>query len=349
LLKDVSNSIKEQGNEEREKAIQSGVHYSEMIPIEYRPSDEYMRIFHSSLKKYDEKIAVASGVVAEKIIGKRGQNIVLVSLARAGIPAGILIKRYLNYRYNVDLPHYSISIIRGKGIDENAIRYILKSHPELEIQFIDGWTGKGSITRELHQACAMFEKKWGVTLNNDMAVIADPGYCVSLFGTREDFMIPSACLNATVSGLISRTIHRKDLIRENDFHGAKFYKEWINEDVSNLLIDTITDRYPTVVSKIDDIIRRSLDTNVEISWLGMKDVERIQKDFDMENVHFVKPGIGETTRVLLRRVPWKVLVDPDACNLDHILQLAKEKNVPVESYELSAYHCCGLIKSLGNE
>ena len=39
-----------------------------------------------------------------------------------------------------------------------------------------------------------------------MAVLADPGYCTSIYGTREDFLIPSACLNATVSGLISRTV-----------------------------------------------------------------------------------------------------------------------------------------------
>ncbi len=254
LLKDVGNLMKEQGNEDREKAIQAGVHYSEMLPMEYRPSEEYMKIFHSSLKKYDEKIAIASGLVAEKIIKKRGRNIVLVSLARAGTPAGILIRRYLKYRYNLDLPHYSISIIRGKGTDENAIRYILKNHPGLEIQFVDGWTGKGSITKELLLSCAAFEKKWGIPLSSDMAVIADPGYCAGLFGTRDDFMIPSACLNSTVSGLVSRTIHRDDLIGENDFHGVRFYKELIKEDVSNLFTDSITEKYPSVTEKVLDLL-----------------------------------------------------------------------------------------------
>ncbi|MET7778785.1 cysteine protease StiP domain-containing protein, partial [Streptomyces sp. NPDC005388] len=31
---------------------------------------------------------------------------------------------------------------------------------------------------------------------------------------------PSACLNSTVSGLISRTVLRSDLVGEYDFHGA---------------------------------------------------------------------------------------------------------------------------------
>ena len=37
-------------------------------------------------------------------------------------------------------------------------------------------------------------------------VLEDPGSCVRVYGTREDYLIPSACLNSTVSGLISRTV-----------------------------------------------------------------------------------------------------------------------------------------------
>ena len=50
LLKDISNLIVEQDNEFRENAIQSGIHYSEMLPIEYTPSKEYMDIFYSTLQ-----------------------------------------------------------------------------------------------------------------------------------------------------------------------------------------------------------------------------------------------------------------------------------------------------------
>ena len=49
---------------------------------------------------------------------------IIVSLARAGIPVGILIKRYIKQKYGVDCPHYAISIIRDKGIDINAMEYI---------------------------------------------------------------------------------------------------------------------------------------------------------------------------------------------------------------------------------
>ncbi|QTA79162.1 Phosphoribosyl transferase, RNA-binding domain-containing [Desulfonema limicola] len=345
LLKDLSNQIKEQGNMEREKAIQSGVHYSEMLPIEYKPSDKYMEIFNLLIPKYAQENAIASALAAEKIISLKGRNIVLVSLARAGTPAGILFKRYIKYKYNLNLPHYSISIIRGKGIDENAIKYIEQKHKGSHIQFIDGWTGKGTITRELEQACIKYNQEWGSSLDSGMAVIADPGHCVPIFGTRKDLMIPSACLNSTVSGLISRTVHRKDLIYENDFHGVKFYKEFVDSDMSNQFVDMISQYYSgSIFDKIDTIMEKSYVQDSEISWKGMKDIEKIISDFNIQNINFVKPGIGETTRVLLRRIPWKILISPDSNDLEHILQLAGEKNIDIEEYKLSAYQCCGLIR-----
>ena len=136
----------------------------------------------------------------------------------------------------MDLPHYSISIIRGKGIDENALLYMLQKHPEAKLQFIDGWTGKGAIRKVLTEACGKLERDYGIILDDDLAVLADPGHCTDMFGTREDFLIPSACLNSTVSGLMSRTVLREDLIGPHDFHGSKYYREWLEQDHSNHFI-----------------------------------------------------------------------------------------------------------------
>jgi hypothetical protein len=64
-------------------------------------------------------------------------------------------------------------------------------------------------------------------------------------------------------------------------------------------------------------------------------------------VNFVKPGVGETTRVLLRRVPWRILVrtadDPEH---EHIRALADTRAVPVEVVPDLAYSCMGLVKEL---
>ena len=347
LLKDLSDVMEERGTEDREEAIQSGVHYSEMLPIEYMPTPEYMELYRRSLEEYAQDLAAAAGVVAEQIIARKGKDIVLVSLARAGTPIGILIKRYLKWAKDVDVPHYSISIIRGKGIDENAIRYILEKHPGTRIQFVDGWTGKGAITIELNKACDTIEEKFGVKLDNSLAVLADPGYCVDIYGTREDFLIPSACLNSTVSGLVSRTVHNVKYIGEQDFHGAKYYKHLEDEDVSNAFIDRIVSEFPAVTEQIEKQLASVKAEYTEPSWIGLENIKQIQEDFSIPDINHIKPGVGETTRVLLRRVPWKILVQDKADpRLKHILLLAEDRNVPVEEYKEMSYTCCGLIKTL---
>ncbi len=72
--------------------------------------------------------------------------------------------------------------------------------------------------------------------------------------------------------------------------------------------------------------------------------------YKISDVNLIKPGVGETTRVLLRRVPWKILVDNmDNPNLKHIKLLAEDKCVPIEVYKNMSYSCCGVIKSKTKE
>ncbi|MBE6050920.1 MAG: hypothetical protein E7214_09800 [Clostridium sp.] len=344
LLKDISNVIIEQGTLEREKAIQGGRHYSEMLPVEYKVSDVYLDLYKSQLDVTKEKLAFSVGVMCEKILKSKGKDVVLVSLARAGTPIGILAKRYIKKRYKLDLPHYTISIIRDKGIDKNAINYIIKHHSDKKIQFIDGWTGKGTISRVLEEAIEDL-KNDNIYLDSSLAVLADPAGYSNLFGIREDFLIPSACLNSTVSGLVSRTVLRSDLIGKDDFHGAKFYKELKEYDLSNEYVDTISDEFELAYKDIDTIMKKW--TSDIITKAGKEDVESIREEFDVEDINYIKPGIGETTRVLLRRVPYKILVRSlEDESLKHIFILAKEKGVRIEEYPLKAYKCCGIIKNM---
>lgn len=349
LLRDISHINVEASIEEREKKIQSGVaHYSEMLPVEFQPDEQYMQLYEKMLEKYAQKIAHCVALVSEKIIALRGlEDLVLVSLARAGTPIGILIKRYLHFAYNVDVPHYSISIVRGRGIDETALHYITTHHPQGNIQFVDGWTGKGAITHELEQAISLWNAAGNKPLDASLAVLADPGHCVKLYGTRDDFLIPSACLNSTVSGLVSRTVLNAALIAPDDFHGAKYYKELQDVDVSNAYIESIDKHFSNeLVTKVQVQVT-GMTTEPEPTWQGIECVEQIEQQFAIKNRHHIKPGVGETTRVLLRRVPWKILVNPSSeQDLTHIFMLAKERGVPIEPYPNMTYSCCGLIKEL---
>ncbi|MFJ1575011.1 phosphoribosyltransferase [Streptomyces sp. NPDC088182] len=340
LLQDLSEVELEAPTEEREEAIQSGgAHYAESLPVEYQPSAQYQELFKAALETSAARIARAVGTVTETVLAERSPRPVLVSLARAGTPVGVLMRRWAQHRHGLDLPHYAVSIVRGRGIDANALRWLAAHHDPADVVFVDGWTGKGAITRELAQALEAFGG-----FNPEIAVLADPGGCVRTYGTREDFLIPSACLNSTVSGLISRTVLRSDLVGPHDFHGAKHYRELAGADVSGHFLDTVAARFDEVTHAVDAEVKELLSADRAPTWEGWAAVERISEEYGIHDVNLVKPGVGETTRVLLRRVPWKILAQRDAgADLDHVRLLAEQRGVPVEEVDDLPYTCVGLI------
>ena len=91
LLKDITGFVTPLGTAEREAFIQSGVHYSEMLPLEYKPSPAYMSIYSRALSLNSQITADAVAVVAERIWNDKGKDVTLVSLARAGTSIGVLI------------------------------------------------------------------------------------------------------------------------------------------------------------------------------------------------------------------------------------------------------------------
>jgi len=333
LLTDLSHVALEVPTQDREELIQGGRHYAEMLPVEYQPDLTYTALFHKALGATAARLAEAVGLVGDLLLAEHDGPPVLVSLARAGTPVGILLRRWYAAK-GLDAPHYAISIVRGRGIDEVAVRHVLDRHPAGQVRFVDGWTGKGAIARELAAAVA------GVPgLDPRLAVLADPGSCTDLHGTRDDFLIPSACLNSTVSGLVSRTVLRDDLIGPGMFHGAKHYAELAPADVSGLFLDAVS----SLFAPVD--VAALLATDRSPTWAGWAAVVRLAAEFGIRDVNLVKPGVGETTRVLLRRVPWQVLVRPDRpADLEHVLLLAEARGVPVVERDDLPYTCVGLIR-----
>lgn len=336
LLKDITRLVKPLPTKVRERKIQLGTHYCEMLPLEYEPSEAYLKIYNTALAMYAQETADAVARVSEIILKEKGDRLVIVSLARAGTPIGILIKRFIKRKYGIDIPHYSLSIIRGRGIDKTAVKYILERHDAKEIQFVDGWVGKGAIFKELEMALIDYPQ-----ISKELAVLADPAYITDLCGTHNDILIPSSCLNATVSGLISRTFLREDIIKDNDFHGAAYHGELSSEDKTYEFIECIENLFDLNIEPLNQLKKK----------FGIGEVYRLAERYGIQDINLIKPGIGETTRVLLRRVPWKILISNEYRNnteLRHIYQLAQEKNVPIEYVKLDNYKCCGLIKNMAD-
>ncbi len=337
LLTDLSGVELEAPTEEREEAIQSGgAHYAESLPVEYQPDEAYLAVYRDALAASAPRLARAVGTVTDLVLRERGGDggdVVLVSLARAGTPVGILLRRWAAARHGLTLPHYTISIVRGRGIDTLALAHLAERHDPSRVVFVDGWTGKGAINRELAAALADHPG-----FDPDLAVLADPGRCARTFGTREDWLIASACLNSTVSGLVSRTVLNDRLIGPGQYHGAKFYRELAGADVSNAFLDAVS-------AEFDGVADTTAPADREPDHAGWAAVERIVAEYGIGDVNLVKPGVGETTRVLLRRMPWKVLVraGAPAADLAHVRLLAARREVPVEEVAGLPYNCVGLI------
>ena len=72
LLKDITGLVRPQATEERERLIQAGRHYCEMLPMEYVPSEAYHKAYLEALAHYARPTAQAIGVLADKVVQKMG-------------------------------------------------------------------------------------------------------------------------------------------------------------------------------------------------------------------------------------------------------------------------------------
>lgn len=334
------------GIHEKEALIQSGQrHYSEMLSPERPASAAYLAVFHQAFARHRKRFARDLLALARTLHEEHGSEITLVSLARAGTPVGVLLTRLLRRRYRREVSHYSVSIIRDRGIDTNALRFILdtRGHAPASLVFLDGWTGKGVIARELQSALQAFKQQSGVQLCPDLCVVADLSGTAGLAATAEDYLIPSSVLNGTISGLISRSVLNRDYIGPQDFHGCLYLDHLAAEDLSRWFADEVE----SVALVLPDPPPCPTLARERLQGTSQAFLAEMTRRFGVQNPHYIKPGIGEATRVLLRRVPDRLLVrDRDWSDVQHLLVLAAEKNVPVQCEPTLPYHAVALIQQL---
>jgi hypothetical protein len=328
----------------KEKLIQDGArHYSQMLSSEAPPSERYMRLFDAACRANNDRMARDCLVLARLIAQRQPRRVALVSLARAGTPVGVVVARLLRELHGRVVAHYSVSIVRDRGIDAAALRHILaRGHGQEEIVFLDGWTGKGVIARELASSVAAFNRKHGTAIDSGLAVLSDLAGVAACAASREDYLIPSSILNATVSGLVSRSI-MDEAMGPGDFHGCVLYPQFAPFDRSQAFADELVALAlgqaprPEAAAPIDAAAARARSRAC---------LDAAMLRYDVADINLVKPGIGEATRVLLRRLPRLVVLrDPLAADVAHLVALADEKRVPVEIDPALPYHAMSLIRS----
>lgn len=309
--------------EQKERLIQEGsTHYSEMISDERKPDARYLEIFQAACGPGVPRLARDIRSLTVQILdlvnsGHLNPCLTLCSLVRAGVPYGILLRRDLN-RFGVDVAHFGVSIIRDRGLDEVAMQHVLSQRPEGGIVFVDGWTGKGAIATELERSW------WAMTRHNPcLAVVADPCGRASLCGSREDWLIPSGILGGNISGLVSRSILRSDLIGPKDFHGCILLDDLADIDQSRSFVDRVDDELIALPPRVPLDPDAAPLEGPRFRMRADATIKAVAKRFSIQNRNRIKPGIAEATRALLRRSPDTALVrsidgDPDITALVHL-------------------------------
>ena len=328
--------------EHKELLIQSGQrHYSEMLSPESLPSERYLTMFQQACDANFERMARDCLALASLIAQRRSGPVTLVSLVRAGTPIGVVLKHLLENPLGREATHYSVSIIRDRGIDQVALDHILaQGHAPESIVFVDGWTGKGVISRELAATVAQFNERRGTRIDGGLYVLSDLAGTAACAASCDDYLIPSSILNATVSGLVSRSI-LNDQIGPADFHGCVYYQQFEAHDQSQCFADELVERARA----------RALPAAAPIdigraAALSQAYMHAAMAQHGILDANMVKPGIGEATRVLLRRSPrLLILRDPSAPEVAHLALLALEKNIPVAVDSNLPYHAVSLIRS----
>ena len=284
---------------------------------EYEMSEEYLNLCKELGKKYIKQTATAVGILAEQLYKYKSNNVVLVSIVRSGIPIGILVKRYLQNKYKKQIYHYAISI--KEGIDPKAINYIISKHNVKDIQFVDSWTGKGTVARRIVKYAKLYEG-----LDSSLAVLSD---CINLTkycGIREDIAIPQAPINACITGIVSVPIILED---KSTYDGAIYLQDLEELDFS--------EEYIEAVEKEFDYNCSADSFNTEIK--EVEEVNDIAEKFNVD-ISKINPGINEAARAILRRKVSVLLVnDKNDIQVSEIIELAKLKNVKVEEYDFKYY------------
>jgi hypothetical protein len=332
--------------QEKETLIQRGSrHYSEMLSPEALPSRRYLELFRQACAANRRQMAhdclVLAGVIAER----RATGITLVSLARAGTPVGVILKHLLARVFGRQAAHYSVSIIRDRGIDEAALQHILaQSHAPESIVFIDGWTGKGVISRELERWVGRFNQRFGTEIDSGLYVLSDLAGTAAYASSAADYLIPSSILNATVSGLISRSI-LNDAIGPGDFHGCYYYQQFAADDQSNSFVTELLET-ALALARDDGVPAALVPDRERAAQVSRQCMQSLGRLHGISDPNLIKPGIGEATRVLLRRVPYLLILrDASAPDVVHLTTLADEKQVPVVIDPDLPYQAVALIRS----
>lgn len=329
LLTDLTDKVDPISIEQKRQMEKQGIDVKDIVTDEFPIDEKYYDLCLKNTPMYAKQTAIAVGNLAEQIFSKRSENVVLVSLLRAGTLIGILVKRYLKNKYNINVYHYSISV--PKDVNQNEMKYILSKHKAKDILFIDSWTGKGTTTNKIRNFAEQIEG-----LSSDLAVLSDAINISSFCGVREDIAIPQAPFNACITGLVGIPTSSQKYLNKDDYTGS-IYLDYLEKiDITNWYIDLIEENFDYELCNSD---------NYEENPIPFEELDEICMNHKIE-LKELNPGINEAGRALLRRKIKKLLVkDLNDIQILQIKEIAELKGIEVEQYNFKYYRAATIAYS----
>ena len=223
--------------------------------------------------------------------------------------------------------------------------------------FVDGWTGKGAICRELTQNLAdypaLFDAGWDIPR---LVTLADLGGYSWLSASCEDWLIPFGILGSVISGLTSRTIlkdqidfesAKQNCYQSQNWHSCLIYQHLSKQDISVDFVEKILTRIAQ--NPCLECVEWNNEIRLTQQKICLETIAWISQTYDVQNINRIKPSIAEATRAVLRRVPERILIrDPANPHVQLLLHFAQEQHIPVDilGAQLGPYHAVTLIKKV---
>ena len=312
---------------EKERLIQSGkAHYADFIQPEAPPTALQMAIYHEYLARYRHKIAQGIIALSDYIFRQpetqKQPQIVLLSLIRAGLPLGVLLKRHLAKQHPTH--HYGISIIKDKGLDRAALETIFARHPQAAIYCIDGWIGKGAISANLRQSWQQLAPR----IPMQLLTLSDPTCDLSDYSPYGgDWLIPFGILGSPIAGCISRSLYQAYPQQHAVYYYDQIAQHYTAETAPfNHFVAQVEQVLPQAV--LPDLSREHKIPQKQL----LTSLAQIQRQHRIADLNRLKPSIAEATRAILRRQPEKVLIAPrnETPELRLIKTFCAERGIPLE-------------------
>ena len=136
---------------------------------------------------------------------------------------------------------------------------------------------------------------------------------------------------------MSRAVSSSQFTRPDEFYGSVFFDDLVPFDRTNEYLNAIESEFE--YDTIGSGNKRRLCTIT-----GAEEIARIATEFNI-NEHFIKPGISEAIRTILRKEPDIILAsNPNDKDVQYLLNSSKKQNIEIRKYPLRNYKMCSLYQ-----